>query len=144
MLRDPSLVVLSHQHQHALALCVRVDRALQHGEEGREELSSDILGLWAAEIERHFVAEEKMLFPVCRKAGMAQLVNELLAEHEDLRACVKRIDVGPVRLEDVRHFVDTLSAHVRKEERQLFESCQKLIGPAELEKLGIAIREFFE
>ena len=29
MLRDRNLIPLSHQHQHALALCVRLDRALQ-------------------------------------------------------------------------------------------------------------------
>ena len=27
MLRDKSLIPLSHQHQRALALCVRIDRA---------------------------------------------------------------------------------------------------------------------
>ncbi len=144
MLRDPSLVVLSHQHQHALALCVRVDRALLQGESSREELSSDILGLWAAEIERHFEVEEKTLFPACRKAGMARLVADLIAEHEDLRACEMRIDLGPVRLEDLRHFVDTLAAHVHKEERQLLEGCQKLLEPEELVKLGDAIKEEFE
>jgi hemerythrin superfamily protein len=144
MLRDPSLVVLSHQHQHALGVCVRVDRALLHGETSRDELSSDILGLWAAEIERHFEAEETILFPACRAAGMEALVDELLAEHAELRTCQHRIDLGPVRLEDVRHFVDTLSAHVRKEERQLFEGCQKLIKPAEMSKLGDAIKEFFD
>ena len=28
MLRDNNLIPLSHQHQHALALCVQIDRAL--------------------------------------------------------------------------------------------------------------------
>ena len=31
MLRDRNLIPLSHQHQHALALCVRLDRGLKSG-----------------------------------------------------------------------------------------------------------------
>jgi len=44
MLRDKNLIPLSHQHQHALALCVRLDRALQAGEVDAEA--------WQAEIQQ--------------------------------------------------------------------------------------------
>jgi len=40
MLRDKNLIPLSHQHQHALALCVRIERA--------SPISADDLEAWQA------------------------------------------------------------------------------------------------
>ena len=42
MLRDPSLIQLSRQHHNALALCVRLERALRAG-------AMD-LGAWQLEV----------------------------------------------------------------------------------------------
>ena len=46
MLRDKALIPLSHQHQHCLALCVRLDRAIQ---------ADDVdLEAWQAEVQQIF------------------------------------------------------------------------------------------
>jgi len=52
MLRDKNLVPLSHQHQHYLALCVRLDRAIQAGEVDMEALRVEIAGDLAYEAGR--------------------------------------------------------------------------------------------
>ncbi|MGD0180950.1 MAG: hemerythrin domain-containing protein, partial [Terriglobales bacterium] len=86
MLRDKNLVPLSRQHQHALALCVRLDRAIQAGEIDLEAWQAEIQQQFESEIGIHFAAEEKELFPAAaRFPELQSLVDELLAEHDFLR-----------------------------------------------------------
>ena len=63
MLRDKNLIPLSHQHQHCLALCVRLDRAIQAGGVDLEAWQAEIQQMFEQEIAFHFAAEEKELFP---------------------------------------------------------------------------------
>ena len=78
MLRDKNLIPLSHQHQHCLALCVRLDRAIQAGEVDLEAWQAEIQQIFEQEISFHFAAEEKELFPVAARFPELQpLVQEL-------------------------------------------------------------------
>lgn len=142
MLRDRNLVPLSHQHQRVLALCVRLDRALQAGEVDLEAWQSEIERIFAQEVAIHFAAEEKELFPVARKfSDMDSLVQELLSEHLALRALFARAGSRDLQAKDLARFVETLAHHVRKEERQLFEGLQKVMTADELASLGAALQE---
>src|SRR4029077_17037549 len=79
MLRDKNLIPLSHQHQHCLALCVRLDRAIQAGGVDLEAWQSEIQQIFEQEIAFHFAAEEKEWFPVaCRLPQLQPLVQDLL------------------------------------------------------------------
>ena len=87
MLRDKSLIPLSRQHQHALALCVRIDRASPIGDAD--------LGAWQAEItaaafkvKSRFTSWQKrsVLFPAGEKFDeVIPLVEELVTDHAALR-----------------------------------------------------------
>src|SRR2546427_9291332 len=91
MLRNPNLIPLSRQHQHALALCVRLDRAIRAGEVDLAAWQAEIQQQFESEIAIHFVAEEKELFPAAaRYPELLPLVKELLAEHVLLRDCCSR------------------------------------------------------
>jgi hemerythrin-like domain-containing protein len=146
MLRDKSLIPLSHQHQHALALCVRLDRALQAGEVDLEAWQAEIRQIFELEIVIHFAAEEKVLFPVA--AGFAELqrlVKELSAEHEILRGFFSRAAARTLDQASLKVFADALSGHIRKEERELFEGMQNRMTSQELTALGAALeRELAE
>jgi len=142
MLRDNSLIPLSHQHQHALALCVRLDRALQTKDVDLEAWQAEIQAIFEQEIGIHFAAEEKALFPVAeRYLEMKPLIRELLGEHADLRGLFARAGARDLQLEDMSLFVKTLTQHVRKEERRLFEGLQGAMSPGELAELGRALDE---
>src|ERR1700730_15796072 len=83
---DKNLIPLSHQHQHCLALCVRLDRALQVGDVDLEAWQAEIQQMFEQEIAFHFAAEEKELCPVAAKIPELQpLVQELLTGHAMLR-----------------------------------------------------------
>jgi hemerythrin-like domain-containing protein len=137
MLRDKSLVPLSRQHQHALALCVRLDRALQSGQVELNAWQSEIHALFEQEIGTHFSAEEEVLFPsASRYPQLAVIVEELRAEHQALRDLFRRAGSRELRKADLSVLGQTLARHIRKEERVLFEGMQKAMSEAELARLG--------
>ncbi|MGO9648652.1 MAG: hemerythrin domain-containing protein [Terriglobales bacterium] len=140
MLRDKSLIPLSRQHQHALALCVRLDRAIQSGELDLEAWQAEIEQIFEQEIAVHFAAEEKELFPLAEKfPELRPVMQELLGEHAILRSWFDRARLRTLNQNDLSAFAVALSQHIRKEERQLFEGMQKVMSTAELETLGAAL-----
>jgi hemerythrin-like domain-containing protein len=142
MLRDQNLIPLSRQHQHALALCVRLDRAIQAGEIDLEAWQAEIQQQFEAEIAIHFAAEEKELFPAAAKfPNLQPLVRELLAEHAVLRDYFTRAAARHLDRENLGTFAATLAQHIRKEERQLFEGMQNLMNPHDLATMGAALDE---
>jgi len=137
MLRDPTLVPLSRQHQHALALCVRLDRALQAGSVDLGQWQTEVHRHYSNEIQFHFAAEERVLFPAARRfPELTMLVDELSGEHEQLREYFGRAEQGTINQGELEAFSRLLSGHIRKEERQLFEVLQKRVRPEELKHLG--------
>jgi hemerythrin-like domain-containing protein len=140
MLRDPSLIPLSRQHQHALALCVVIDRALRNEILDLRPLQTEIDQSFTHEIKGHFLAEEQELFPVARRhPELAPLVDELLDEHRQLREHFARAAAQTMDRDELQSFAQLLSVHIRKEERQLFEALQKLLSREEMETLGKAL-----
>ena len=140
MLRDKNLIPLSHQHQHALALCVRIDRAMQAGEVDLAAWREEIRLIFDQEVQYHFAAEEKELFPVAMQIPELQaLVKDLLAEHGILRESFSRSSTGQLDAPQLRAFAQLLSSHIRKEERQLFEGLQQRLDAATLDRLGFAL-----
>jgi hemerythrin-like domain-containing protein len=137
MLRDRNLIPLSHQHQHALALCVRLEQALQTGSMDLKGWQQEIEQHYAQEIRFHFEAEEKILFPAAeRLANLKSLVEDLRAEHRRLREIFARAGKRKLNESALQEFAALLSGHIRKEERQLFEALQKRMGAEELNSLG--------
>ncbi len=145
MLRDKNLIPLSHQHQHALALCVRIDRAVQAGDLDMLAWQAEIQQIFVGEIHSHFEAEERELFPVAlRVAELGRLVDELLSEHTLLRdyfGLATERTMDPAKLHD---FAKKLSAHIRKEERELFETLQRSLSAEELATMGAALVKALE
>src|ERR671919_3060766 len=67
-MHHPSLIPLSHDHHHALALALRcrkqaLGQIKPTGVEGLRLRANEFLTLYAAELSSHFEAEEKILFP---------------------------------------------------------------------------------
>lgn len=141
MKRDANLVPLSRQHFHALALCMRIHR---HRGDG-SMLQLEMLALYAGDERFHFQAEEKFLFPAARRiAAVAPLVRELRAEHTRLRRAFAAARRRTLKSAELTRFADLLEAHIRKEERQLFEECQKQMSAKELTAIGVRMEKYFK
>jgi hemerythrin-like domain-containing protein len=142
MLRDKNLVPLSRQHQHALALCVRINRARLATPKELRAWQSEIAQHFEQEIRYHFDAEERHLFPAARQfSDLNALVDELFAEHAQLRNFFSRALASELNAPELRSFAELLSSHIRKEERQLFEGMQEKLGPEVLAQIGAKIDE---
>jgi hemerythrin-like domain-containing protein len=140
MLRDRNLIPLSHQHQRALALCVRIERASPIGKADLAAWQAEIAQHFQTEIRIHFAAEESVLFPAAGKfPALCPLVEELLLDHFMLREGFAKAEAHAMSTTDVAAFAQQMSAHIRKEERQLFERMQELMSQEELGLVGQAL-----
>jgi hemerythrin-like domain-containing protein len=147
MLRDPNLVSLSHQHQHALALCVSIGKAFSEVQHTPDVhiWEQEIVALFDSEMARHFEAEERFVFPIASQhEQLQQLVDELRIEHTLVRRNAARARARQFTVTDLQVFTAMLSEHIRKEERQLFQELQDVVSTAELQQIGLQIREFLD
>ena len=137
MLRNKSLIPLSHQHRRALALCVRIDRAQPVHDSDLQAWQEEIEQHFEQEIKIHFTAEESTLFPAAgRFPELVALVEELTAEHTSLRELFRQAESRCLSTGNLIAFAQQLSTHIRREERQLFERLQQLMSAEELATLG--------
>ena len=141
VLRDPSLIPLSHQHQHGLALCVLIDRGLvaDATEVKAAELHEKLAALVEVELLHHFEVEEEVLFPAVRAViDSPQLVDELITQHREMEELARRIEQtsGADRVALLQEFGELLSGHIRTEERRLFQEIQAKLTPEQLEEIG--------
>jgi hemerythrin-like domain-containing protein len=137
MLRDKNLIPLSRQHQHALALCVRIERAAPIAESDLAAWQAEIAQHFRAEIGIHFAAEEQFVFPAARTfPELNLLVEELVSEHAWLRERFAKAEAQDMSGGEIAEFAQGLSGHIRKEERQLFERLQELMDEQELAAMG--------
>jgi len=138
MRRDPSLIPLSHQHQHGLALCVMTGRSLDADDTDANvtRLARKVVDAWEVELANHFQVEEQVLFPACA----SPLVEELLAQHRQIETLVKDLRERPAA-STLCEFTALLQRHIRLEENELFEQVQKDLPRDTLDLLGREIKE---
>jgi len=142
VLRDRNLIPLSHQHRRALVLCVRIDRASPVRDADLAAWQAEIAQHFQSEMRIHFAAEEGVLFPAARRfPALVPLVEELLLDHFMLRESFAKAEAHAMGAADVSAFAEHMSAHIRKEERQLFERLQELMTQEQLALLGKDLQE---
>jgi hemerythrin-like domain-containing protein len=121
---------------------VRINRASLATPAELKAWQSEIRQHFEQEIQFHFAAEEAHLFPAARDyPELGPVVDELLAEHRQLRHDFAQAGDGALDDSRLRQFAETLSSHIRKEERVLFEELQRRMGPEELSRIGARIEE---
>src|SRR5215831_12585906 len=137
MLRDNNLVPLSRQHQHALALCVRIERAGSIPESDLIAWQREIAQHFRAEIRIHFDAEEQFVFPAAQDfLVLSALIKELLDDHAWMRTRFASAEAQTLSAAEISEFAKRLSQHIRKEERQLFERLQEFMSRDQLAVMG--------
>ena len=134
MLRDPSLIPLSHQHHNGLALCVLTRRSLGADRSAANvaKLARRAIDRYELELKNHFEIEEQVLFPAC---GSMPLIARLISEHRRIEALVAILGAAP-SAELLEEFCSLLSAHIRTEENELFEQIQRTLPRQTLEEAG--------
>jgi iron-sulfur cluster repair protein YtfE (RIC family) len=137
MLRDRCLIPLSHQHHNGLALCVMTRRSLaanpSPGNVAR--LAGRAVARYEIELANHFEIEEQVLFPLCASAPLVAL---LVAEHRAMEGQIAQLRSAPAGAL-LEQFCALLSAHIRREENELFEEIQRALPREVLDRAGVEI-----
>ena len=142
MKRHPALVVLSDDHHHELVQARRLLAAADAAPEERLRAADAYVDAFFAETVEHFRCEEETVFPLySRQPGAdSELVERILREHMELHglARVLRTEAaaGEVSGATLAALGSLLRAHVRLEERELFEDLQRVVPAAELDALS--------
>ena len=133
MLRDPSLIPLSHQHHNGLALCVLTERSLRQDTSPAnvDKLARKAIDRYELELTNHFDIEERILFPAIDSA----LIPALIADHRRLEALVDSLRTRP-SADLLLEFAALLRRHIRREENELFEEIQRRLPRGLLDSLG--------
>ena len=129
MKRHEMLQDLSREHYSALKLALLAKRAAQSGiTEQVLAVSATCVASFAADLEPHFQIEENTLLPALTASGALELVAHTERDHLELRGLAARLQNPDA--ETLLAFAERLTAHVRFEERELFEALQLLLKKA--------------
>ncbi len=134
MLRDPSLIPLSHQHHNGLALSVLTERSIKADSSAANvrKLAQRIIERYDLELVNHFDLEERVLFP---EIASLPLVPKLIAEHRQITSIVDGLRASP-EADALLAFSELMRRHIRTEENELFEEAQKILPREKLDEIG--------
>ncbi len=150
MKRHPSLIPLSHDHHDTLVVAQGLIRGRPIAPRSdwptdRRAQGDRLVAFFESTLRPHFAVEEAEVFPLAERLlpDHVDLVKTLRKDHDDLRAEILGLPACPdadlaVRLPALGA---RLEAHVRSEERVLFEAVQQAAAPAELERLGAKLTQ---
>ncbi len=129
MKRHEWLQDLSREHHLALRLAQAARRAVAAGDPAQIRAAAKLCAdAFDSDLEPHFIREESDVLPLLAQAGAGALVERTMNEHDEMRRLAARLnEADPATLE---RFGELLGAHVRFEERELFEAAQTLLDPA--------------
>ena len=149
--RHESLIPLSHDHHHGLALALRCRKqALGQirpiGAEGLRERAAEFVEFYRNSLAAHFRAEEEALFPLIRSTvdGCDATLDALLGDHKQIRQAIPRLEAGAGLAKLIFDLGDLLERHIRKEERELFPLFEQHVSPDQASAIGPKIKVLIE
>ncbi|MCG7657222.1 hemerythrin domain-containing protein [Wielerella bovis] len=122
MKRHSTLIKLSQEHHHTLALCLRILRQPENNY--REEIVAHFVDL-----ETHFCAEETQFAPLWTILNRTDLQTRFEQEHAQLRRLFQAAQFDSAQWNTT--FATLLRDHARFEERELFPALQEKVLPVE-------------
>jgi hemerythrin-like domain-containing protein len=137
MQRHPALIPLSQDHQKGLLLA----QLLKKNAPEYKGLPKDLIGkmnyakeVYNNELDQHFKEEEEFVFPYLTNKGkeIDEIVTEILSEHRILKTSILALKDNSTLIDEMDKIGYLLEAHIRKEERNLFEKIPQVLGEEEL------------
>lgn len=135
--RHQALQPLSREHHQGLLLAMKVGKGLKKGV-APNRIKKYVDWFYQHYLSNHFEAEEKFAFPLL--GNDHPLVQQAIDEHHRMQAFVKSPMHG-ITEEPVAEFQKLLEAHIRLEERQLFNEIQEKATEEELAEMNKHLQE---
>lgn len=150
-MRHPSLVALSHDHHHGLALALRcrkqaLGQIKPMGTAGLRERAEEVLAFYASNLIAHFRAEEELLFPLIRSIAPQSepIIKNLTREHNEIHLGVAQLKAGAGLAKLIFDLGDLLERHIRREERELFPLYEQNVTASQAETIGGELKRILE
>jgi len=143
MKRHKSLFPLSHDHQHGLALALKLKypkrRLSSSSIDQIFALKQELTDKYENVLKVHFSKEEQYLVPGFEEN---KLMKQMLEEHKKLEGLYNKIVndtegwTPEQQREKLNLFGELLDLHIRFEERELFPMIENTLSEEQLEELG--------
>lgn len=139
MQRHPTLVPLSQEHQRLLFVCryLKTDAAPYEGFPLETNAKLAYIVKVFQEVMVPHIQKEEYLFEAClgRNAEIDSLIKELTLDHQRISRMYSALTEDPDMIVAMDLLARNLEAHIRTEERVLFEKIQAEL-PEVLEKIN--------
>lgn len=150
-MRHRSLILLSHDHHHGLALALRcrkqaLGQLKPMGVEGLRVRAREFRDFFAKNLTNHFRAEEEALFPPLRALmpDSEPIINQLVREHQEMRLVIPNLEAEKGLGKVIFDLGDLLERHIRKEERELFPLFEQHADRFDAAAVGEQIKTILE
>ncbi|ULQ51792.1 hemerythrin domain-containing protein [Flavihumibacter fluvii] len=132
--RHQSLVSFSKDHHFGLLLVWKIRQGLNKPV-SPDRISDYVLYFFKEDLEKHFKAEEELLFGKLPPEDILRQQAE--AEHRELCSLIARLTVQKQETSLLTQFADALEKHIRFEERELFNHLQLHIPANDLAAIAL-------
>jgi hemerythrin superfamily protein len=134
--RSKHILQLSKDHHFTLLFSWKIRQGLKQGVEG-ERIRKYVKHFWDHDMQPHFREEEEILFAPVKD----DKVRKAIEDHEQIKMQVDKIleSPGEATSELLGLLADTVDAHVRYEERELFPYLENKLSEKELERIGVEL-----
>lgn len=128
--RIPAFVSFSREHHFELLLIWKIRQGLKN-QISAKRISEYIRSVHLAGLEKHLTDEETLFWDILPERE--ELRRKAEEEHAAIRHLLNLVGEGSAGNDILQHFANTLEAHIRFEERDLFNCLQeKLPGDLRL------------
>ena len=124
--RHPALQPISREHHHGLLLSWKIREGFRHNVV-RERIKKYTDWFWINHLVSHFEFEEAYIFPLLKNDSI--LIKRALREHRRLKSLFSATDKVEHNLSLIE---EELIAHIRFEERILFQEVQLIASEEQL------------
>lgn len=127
--RHEALKPFSRDHHHGLLLCWKIREGLKHNID-LKRIKQYTDWFWKDHLCEHFEAEEKYMFPIMPADD--KLILQAYREHRKLQYLFEDSPDTEISLQQIEQGLD---AHIRFEERILFNAIQEKASPEQLQHI---------
>jgi hemerythrin-like domain-containing protein len=133
--RTEELQPLSRQHHNGLLFCLLLKKGIDK-QADLNVMQEFIQSFWYKDLHHHFDLEEIYLAPLQKQYHQLQSpLERMVKEHYDLKNIINENSLN-ITYATVKELRDTLEAHIRFEERELFPLIEETITQQQRSAIG--------
>lgn len=139
--RSDAIVPLSRDHHNGLLLCWKIRTGLKNNT-SIDRIAAYIIHVFDTELNEHFYQEEKYLLPLIPSDNPKYI--QAHKEHTSIRNQINTLRNITTDKAALSIIADELEAHIRFEERDLFNYIEQHADILKLEAIGKLLQELHE